>query len=220
MENDIRLVFEKQDRARFISHLDLLRCMQRSFKRARVPIWYSQGYNPRSYIMFPLALSLGISSRCEIMDITLTEKMDCEELKSRMNAILPEGMKILHAAPPQKKHTEIGFAQYTAALLGKLSAGELHERFHTFLTQDKIEIEKLTKKKILTIVDIKPWIELLESTVNKSELVLRLRLPAGTQDNLNINVVFEAFEKQMNLELEKLCIERTEILCRNGEVFS
>lgn len=43
----IRTVYEKRDRAKYISHLDLNRCMQRTFRRAKLPIWYSEGFNPR-----------------------------------------------------------------------------------------------------------------------------------------------------------------------------
>ena len=67
----IRTVYEKRGRAKYISHLDLNRCMQRTIRRAGLPIWYSEGFNPRMYLMFPLALSLGFESVCEVMDFNL-----------------------------------------------------------------------------------------------------------------------------------------------------
>ena len=86
----IRTVYEKRDRAKYISHLDLNRCMQRAFRRAKLPIWYSEGFNPRLYLMFPLALSLGFESMCEIMDFNLREPVPFAELQDRLNAVLPE----------------------------------------------------------------------------------------------------------------------------------
>ena len=69
---DYRLTFAKKGRARYISHLDLMRAMQRAIKRAGVPIWYTQGFNPHSYLMFPLALPLGTESEVEVLDIALS----------------------------------------------------------------------------------------------------------------------------------------------------
>ena len=70
---EYRAVFSKTGRAKYISHLDLMRAFQRVFKRAHLPIWHTQGFNPHVYIMFPLALPLGTDSRVEIMDFALTE---------------------------------------------------------------------------------------------------------------------------------------------------
>ena len=72
-KKNIRVFFEKKDRAIYISHLDLLRTMQRALKRSGLPVWYSEGFNPRIYLNFPLALALGVESSCEIMDFPLID---------------------------------------------------------------------------------------------------------------------------------------------------
>ena len=95
-----RLTYSKKGRAKFISHLDLMRTMQRAFKRAKLPVWYTQGFNPHPYIMFPLALALGTESEIEPMDIALLEEYSFDELKDRLNDVLPEGLKIMAVAEP------------------------------------------------------------------------------------------------------------------------
>ena len=55
---DVRTVFEKKGRAKYISHLDLNRFMMRAFRRSGLPIWYTEGFNPHPYATFALALSL------------------------------------------------------------------------------------------------------------------------------------------------------------------
>lgn len=218
--DNIRVVFTKTDRARFISHLDLLRCMQRAIKRAGLPIQYTNGFNPRSYIMFPLALSLGLSSQCEIMDFTLTECVSFDEVKMRMNNALPDGLKVVSVSTQNKKHTEIAFAQYDAKISSNMPVSELLLNFNNFLSMDKIEIEKFSKKKVLTNIDIKPDIQIINTLSDDDTLVVTLKLPAGTQSNLNANLVFEAFEKCMNVDIKNISIERTKILCLDGEDFS
>ena len=55
----VRMVFAKEGRAVFISHLDLLRCVSRAFGRANLPVRYTQGFNPQPYLVFSPPLSLG-----------------------------------------------------------------------------------------------------------------------------------------------------------------
>ena len=217
--NNIRLVFTKKDRAIFISHLDLLRTMQRAIKRAKLPIWYTEGFNPHAYMMFPLALSLGFKSSCEILDFTLTEEISFDEIKTRMNNALPEGLKVVSVSEQNKKHTEIAFAEYEVKIMSNNNIDDLYDDFNEFLQLEKIEIEKLSKKKVLNTIDIKPSINILEILKDDKCLVITMQLSAGTQSSLNANVVFEAFEKYMNVKIIDISIERTKILCADGQNF-
>ena len=66
-----RALFEKVGNARYISHLDLMRVFQRAFKRAGLPLTHTQGFNPRPSVSIALPLSLGVESRCELLDFEL-----------------------------------------------------------------------------------------------------------------------------------------------------
>ena len=97
---DYRIAFEKRGRVRYISHLDLNRCMLRAVRRSGLPAWYTEGFHPHMYLMFPLALSLGTESICEVMDIRLTEEVPAEEISDRLNAALPEGLRVFRVGEP------------------------------------------------------------------------------------------------------------------------
>ncbi len=215
--NDVRAVFEKLDRARFISHLDLSRCMQRAFKRAGLPLWYSQGFNPRAYLMFPLPLSLGIGSICEVMDFTFVEDVDYDEAKDKLNSVLPDGIRILNVGAPVKKHTEIAAAVYEIKISD--NNNDIFSLFNQFMKQDKIEIQKLNKKKVPIQIDIKPQIEVLDMMFKDGQAIIKLKLPAGTQENLNVNLVLEAFQDFIKTEINDVFVCRTEILCFDGKKF-
>ena len=96
----VRLNFSKTGRAIYISHLDVNRMMTRAVRRARLPMWYTEGFNPHPYIAFALPLSLGQSSDCEYMDIRIEGDMTDEEVMTRLNDTLPEGLKILSVGAP------------------------------------------------------------------------------------------------------------------------
>ena len=68
---DLRLFLAKKGRIKFVSHLDMFRMMQRAVRRADIPLWYTEGFNPHPYISFLLALSLGVESEGEPVDIRI-----------------------------------------------------------------------------------------------------------------------------------------------------
>ena len=91
-----RALFEKTGSAVWISHLDLMRLFQRAFKRAELPLTHTQGFNPRPSVSIALPLSVGIESRCELLDFDLEgEKVANEEILRRLNENLIDGIRIL-----------------------------------------------------------------------------------------------------------------------------
>ena len=86
--------FEKTGAAKYISHLDLQRSIQRAIRRAGLPIAYSQGFNPHMQISYATALSLGIESKCEIMELTLQKDIPAKAIMDGMNAALPPGLYV------------------------------------------------------------------------------------------------------------------------------
>ena len=59
---EIRLRFSKTDQAKYISHLDTNRVFSRAFARAKIDLWFTEGFNPHPYMSFSLPLSLGVES--------------------------------------------------------------------------------------------------------------------------------------------------------------
>ena len=103
----LRLRFEKTGRAVYISHLDLMRVMQRSFTRAGLKLKYSEGFNPHAVLSVCLPLSVGVASVCELMDLRLAEDTDLSELPARLTAALPEGIRALEVYPQERKIAEL-----------------------------------------------------------------------------------------------------------------
>lgn len=90
----IRLKFGKQGPARYISHLDLARALQRALNRSRLPVAYSQGYNPRPRLQFASALPLGFTSDCELADVWLEERVAPLEAQAKLAPTMPPGLPL------------------------------------------------------------------------------------------------------------------------------
>ncbi|MGN0695998.1 MAG: TIGR03936 family radical SAM-associated protein [Oscillospiraceae bacterium] len=213
-KKQVRASFTKTDRAVYISHLDLLRTMQRALKRAHIPAWYSEGFNPRIYLSFPLALSVGIVGKHEFMDFFITEEMSFDEIKDRLNGVLPEGLHIIEVHSPVNEAKDIFGAEYLIKMHGKDIAGHFEE----FVSSDRIDVKKHSRKKGEIVLDIKPYTEILSKTVNGDELTAEIRLPAGNELNINPSLLLDAFAERCG-EPEKIYVERTKILCDMGADF-
>ncbi len=95
----VRLRFAKHGDLRLVSHLDLMRCLERMLRRAAVPIAESHGFNPRPKLTFALALGVGIEGRREVVDLELTEPVDPAALLQRLTAVAPPGFDWIDARP-------------------------------------------------------------------------------------------------------------------------
>ena len=189
----VRATFEKCGRAKYISHLDLNRCMLRTFRRSRLPIWYTEGFNPHPYYSFALALSLGFESSCEILDFNLNEDIPYDEIRDKLNAVMPEGMRIVKVAEQKQKITAIAKAEYSFSLVSD-ETEELFATVQELIASPEILIEKKTKKGLKT-VDIKPDMEILTCNKTENSIDISMYLPAGTQTNYNPTLFIEALKK-------------------------
>lgn len=95
----VRLRFGKRGDLRLVSHHDIMRCLERMLRRARVPVATSQGFNPRPKMTFALALGLGIEALREVVDLELTEPWSPPELLARLGACAPPGFEWVDAQP-------------------------------------------------------------------------------------------------------------------------
>ncbi len=112
-----RLLFSKTGRAKYISHLDLMRTFQRVFLRAGVRLRHTEGFNPHPYMNFALPLSVGIESVCELLDFDLLDELDLRALPVLLNATMPEGIEALKAYEPAKKFPEIKWLEIIGTLV-------------------------------------------------------------------------------------------------------
>ncbi|MBR3692500.1 MAG: TIGR03936 family radical SAM-associated protein [Clostridia bacterium] len=179
----LRFEFEKSGRIRFISHLDLLRVMQRVFKRAGVPLWHSEGFNPHPYIAFGQPLSLGHEGLCEIVDTALTEECaDPAALCAAINAVAPEGLRMLRAWVPTRPLKEIVYADYETLVFDAAEA-DIPEMLSR-VTGEKCVVLKKSGKKFVEL-DIIPLIRSVKMEPAAEGVRILSRVACGASKVLN-----------------------------------
>lgn len=180
MLKNVRIVFSKTGRAKYVSHLDLMRTMTRAVRRAQIPLWYTEGFNKHPYLTFAAPLSLGHEGLRETMDIRLEEDMPYGELVTRLNAVLPEGMTVVEAAEAVDKVKDLVAAEYEMTLY--CSA----EKVLSALGQPELKVEKRTKKKTMKIIDLKPhFANATVEPVGENVCKMQVTLPSGSAENIN-----------------------------------
>jgi radical SAM-linked protein len=97
MRQRLRVTFTKDEPLRYTSNLDVLRLWDRAFRRAGIPVAYSQGFNPTPKITIAAALPLGMTSDCELMDVVLEPPMGPAEFLARLVQQLPPGVRLVSA---------------------------------------------------------------------------------------------------------------------------
>lgn len=216
----IRMFFDKKEPAIYVSHLDLMRCFERCIRRAGIPLWYTEGFNPRPFLTFALPLSLGITGLNESVDLKLVEDMPLEEVRERINDCLPAGLRILSIAEPVKKNTDIAASVYDIALESEtVNGAELAAKLREFLSQESIVITKLNKKKKPVESDLRPHIKAFSVSSSDSGVKLSITLSSGCTENCNPALVLDTFASRCEIGDLEQAITRVDVLDRDGKTF-
>lgn len=188
----LRLIFIKEGRAVYISHLDLLRTFQRVFLRQGLVLRHSQGFHPHPILSFALPLPVGQSSACEVLDFEVVEDMDGKGLPESLNRFMPEGIRAVDCYVPVWPVRDLAKLRCRVDLCydGGIPAGAAEE-ISSLLTGENLVIQKRTKRKAMADVDIRPMLHGLE--LSEEPGILRLDATVSAQNpGLNPALLAEA----------------------------
>ncbi len=209
----IRMKFSKEGRIKFVGHLDLLRLFQRAIKSAQIPVAYSQGFNPHPLLYFAQALSVGITSQGEYIDVHLEQDVGPEWIKDQMNDILPEGLKIqdvyILLEDSKTCMALVDGSSYTITVSKDSAGGQFKEESDGFYSQEEILTKRISKKKA-KIINIKEFIYEFKISEDEDDYIIHVILAAGSRKNLNAKLFIEAFIDHSKLDLV-YGIHRTEL---------
>lgn len=168
----VRIRFCKQDDLRLIGHRDLMRCFERLFRRASLPLGMSQGFHPKPRMTFPLPLAVGIEGAEEVMELELSELLTAEDLFARLKSQVPRGLTPLSVEilPPDAKKAQVRGACYEAPIPPPLDC-DLGERIDRLLAQSTCTITRAHGR---STIDLRPLLE--ELIFRDGVLSMRLRI--------------------------------------------
>ena len=169
----MRLRFAKSGSMRYLSHLELITVFTRAVSRGNVPILFSQGFHPHPRFSFATATSVGVESQAEYMDMFVADGIPAVEVLRRLNAVLPEGLKILEAEQVDLKSpsisTLIDKTRYRITFDG-VAAERLSEMGVQFMAHSQFVIHRKKKGEVQSL-DLRGEVADLRSVSSSIELV-------------------------------------------------
>lgn len=206
--------FGKKDRLRFVSHLDLQRYMQRSFNRTKLPIAFTQGFNPHPVMNFASALAMGWTSNCEIMDVKLAKEIDLPFALTELRNALPEGLPVLEARFVEDSHPStaslLKYAEYSIILSGE-TAETVIQTIPKYMEASEVLAIRKTKTSEKEI-NIRPLSVFVES--KQTEVSCRLSLTET--ETLKPDLLIDTIARMAGVETPEVHIHRTALLTENG----
>lgn len=209
----VRIAFQKDEPACYISHLDLMKALQRSLRRAGLPARYSEGFNPHIVLSILVPLSTGYRSRYELCDFDLTCDGLPSDLVPRLNGALPSGLTVIRAGQAVRPAAQAALSDFEIIWHGVRCADAMESALKNQLT-----VEKRSKRGSRQ-VDIRDYVRLYTLCEQGGDTVCRCVLKGG-EDPLNPAYVTQAMIQEGILpEGTPVTYTRCAILDENGKEF-
>ncbi len=219
-----RIEFSKQQAARFVSHLDTMKTLERAIRRGRIPIAFSEGFNPHPKMSFGSALAVGVTSDQEFLDLELSSDWDPAQLQAALSNSLPSGyqvQRVIRVSPGSPSlMSVINRADYlTKIRLDKPLTEEAFARLiNDFLACPEIWVEKKSKRGKKQ-VNLRPGIYQLTGQVEGDALILRMLLQSGSEGNVRPEEVLAALQQfaAIKMDVTAASLHRRALYVDKGE---
>ena len=228
----LRIKYRKLNYMKFLGHLDMVRLMERSFRRAKLPLEFSQGYNPRPKVNFAAPLPVGVTSDGEVLEVNLLEPVDIAELFKNQSKFLPAGIEFIEGRfidketqASKKLMGSVSSCMYLISILStdKPDIEDVKKWMGAFTAQSEIIIEKRNKKKKIVQKDIMPAIRNVSvvSVDPEGHVVLSAHLDAGSESNLKAEDLMKALNafEGVSIDLDTLRLHRQKIFAGKNDIY-
>ncbi len=215
----LRVKFTKTGALQYISHLDLVRTMNKVIVRADLPLWYTEGFNPKPKMVFAAPLSIGTESYIEFMDVRLVERIDPSEAMARLNANMTADMQVVEAYYPESKFTDLKWLSYSVRITTDGANEELARECERVLNAETVEIMKSTKSGE-ALVDIRPLIKSAKASFADGEIHLSLVLSADPSSFLNPEYAIKALKENTSILSRGDLLSEYYSIVRDGAYFA
>jgi len=193
----IRAEYEKKDELKYISHLELMNTFRRAFRRADLPVVYSQGYNPRIIFSMSQPLPVGMVGYQEYFDLELKEKLSFELLQHEINKKIPSGLKVLNMIEIHEKEKSlqaiVNTARYQYKMEFSKSNVEQKKVVEEFLKEKEIVIKRFRRNKDDRMIDLAPMIH--DGNV-KPDNIWQFTISTGSSGNVRPQEVIRALNQK------------------------
>lgn len=214
---EIKIRFRETGAFIYVSHLDINRAFMRALIKSKLPLYYTEGFNPIPKITFASPLSVGSGGENELAKIKLVENMGDEAVLEKLKAAMPEGLEVLEVYSSESKFKEIAWAENRIEFVcpAKNVSVEMIEALFT----KPVVIEKKTKTSVRE-TDISPMIKSVSADKTEKGCTVVVVTCADKDCYLNPEYAAQEIEKIVDPEgVGYHTIIRQRFMLANGETF-
>lgn len=192
----LRVSFSKTGKAKYFGHLELVNIMFRAIKRAKIDIKYSQGFHPKPKVSFEDPLAIGIESESENMFITVSHLIKREEVVTKLNKQLPEGLEILECIEASSKAKINRLNGYNYRVYIKDFDFDESD-IKNFKNKEEVVVERLSKKGKINKINLKNVVSKISLTSKKEiEFILKPDNGKTVRPNQVLKTIFNLTDEQ------------------------
>lgn len=212
----IRIRFRKFGAMLYISHLDLSKTLMRAVVRSGLPVYYTEGFNPKPKLVFATPLSVGCGGEEEVLDLRLMKAVGNEEIMSKLKPVMPNGIEIVRIYEQRGKLTDIKWAEnvidFTNVNADSNIASEIEEMF-----RGPVIVMKRSKSGEKEC-DISTLVKTVKAEAAEGNLKITAITSADAENYLNPEYVAQSVDSKFALSSEKSwhVITRTKLLLDDG----
>lgn len=219
---NVRIYFSKTGDAKYISHLDLMRCMMRAVARAGIPIGYTEGFNPRPYMNFAMPLSLGIEGLREILDIRVDDVISDSEIKESLEKVMPPDICILEVKPPVQKASAVSFSKYKIEIKqDDMPKEAFNQAVSELVGRSELLVSKIGKQgknKVVKYINLTEHIRDFKIWISNDEThVITLVLPSNPTFGINPVLLTDKISEELHINPVFVHITRKALLSADGK---
>ena len=221
----LRAALTKGEAIRFISHLDYAALVERAIRRAKLPVAYSEGFNPHMKFSFASALAVGVTSEAEVMDVELSRPLSQPEAWDRLAAALPPGVRLLRLVPYEGRAKSlmaaVDRAEYRVRLPYAGTEEAARRAVAAFFAAPEVVYRRVLPKKTRE-VDAKAYVKEMRAEKEGEELILHIAIAVTPSGSLKPGEVIELLVQDFGLAVEpkEAKIHRTALLSGGRDLFA
>ncbi len=203
----VRITFSKSGAMQYVGHIDLHRVWERTFRRAGLPLAYSQGFHPQPRLNLACALPVGFTSQAELLDTWLEQELPLERVQSALLAALPPGLELIglglvddHTPALQ---TQVASSVYKITFLDDIP--DLDERISRLLSAEHLPRVRRDKP-----YDLRPLIESITILARPDEQHESIRVQMSAHENATGRP--EELLEELGVRYENTHVQRERLL--------
>ncbi len=212
----LRMQITKEKGIRFVSHLEYMRTIERAMRRAKLPVAYSEGFNPHMKFSLASALGVGITSKAEFLEIELAQEIELESALEKVALALPLGIHIKAADIVDNKIPKLMASAACADYLVQVPCTQAcAEELHKFNAAVSVLFQKpIPKGRGKTKeIEVKNFITRVDGNFNNNNLELKFSCKITPTGSMKATELLKILRDQFALPilLEQADIERTDL---------